>query len=1074
MQNYHKHTCYSNIFIKDSAAFYEDYAKRAVELGHKVISSVEHGWQGYYYECFELAQKYGLKFIFGSEAYWVKDRTENDRTNNHIILLAKNESGRRQINSILSEASETGYYYRPRIDLELLLSLNPKDVMITTACIAFWHYDDSEKIIEKLYQHFNESLYLEIQYHSTDSQIALNKKIKELSLKYDIPMIVGMDSHYIYPDDAADREYVLEESKIDYGDEEGWYMDYPDDAETFRRFKEQNVFSDDEIYTAMNNTDILLDFEDISFDKEIKLPVPRKYKDKTKEERVQIYNRLISKKFLEYTKDMPPEEYDRYFKGVQEEFNVYKKTGMCDYPLIDYEIVKRGIEMGGVITSTGRGSAPGFFTNTLCGFSKIDRFVSPIKLYPERFMSETRILETHSLPDIDMNLGTPEIFEKAQEEVMGEGHSYPMIAFGTLKKKASFKMYARAMNMDFELANTISKQIEKYEEDVKNTEDEEEKDNINIYDYVDEQYHSYLDQSKKYWGIIDNKKRAPCAFLLYDGDIRSEIGLIKCKSTSTKKEYITTVIDGAIAERYKFLKNDLLKVNTVLLTDMVYKRIGISPHSVTELSKLVSADEKVWNLYANGYTVGVNQCEQDSTKTKIVRYKPHNISELAAFIAGIRPGFKSMYNKFESREPFSYGIKPLDDLLQTKEFPYSFILYQEQLMAVLNYSGFPMDQCYQIIKDIAKKHPEKVLPLKDEFLKGFSDKIRSECSSDEEAMEMSHKVWQVIYDNTAYGFNSSHAYSMALDSLYGAWQKANHPYEFYEVYLQFYADEGEKEKVADLSYEMQKAFGIKEGKYKWGIDNRKYHADPDNSQIVPSLTGLKGMGKKTAEKLFTLSQKKTYTDFAELWIDINNATYINKGHVDKLIKLDYFSDFGSMGNIIYFNEAAKELYGRSQFNKKSDQEIIEKYSDYITSEFCEETPSLFRKFDSKAALKKLWHDIVTNNLGDKVTIAEKLSYEFQLFGYVKSRFNVSNQYAFVLELNGKYANKIIKLYRLRTGEIDVMKVKGKALEANPIEEGMIIKTIEAGDQRKWRKDDDGNWFQIDETETILYKWSKVK
>lgn len=251
MQNYHKHTCYSNIFIKDSAAFYEDYAKRAVELGHKVISSVEHGWQGYYYECFELAQKYGLKFIFGSEAYWVKDRTENDRTNNHIILLAKNESGRRQINSILSEASETGYYYRPRIDLELLLSLNPKDVMITTACIAFWHYDDSEKIIEKLYQHFNESLYLEIQYHSTDSQIALNKKIKELSLKYDIPMIVGMDSHYIYPDDAADREYVLEESKIDYGDEEGWYMDYPDDAETFRRFKEQNVFSDDEIYTAM-------------------------------------------------------------------------------------------------------------------------------------------------------------------------------------------------------------------------------------------------------------------------------------------------------------------------------------------------------------------------------------------------------------------------------------------------------------------------------------------------------------------------------------------------------------------------------------------------------------------------------------------------------------------------------------------------------------------------------------------------------------------------------------------------------------------------------------------------------
>ena len=118
MQNYHKHTSYSNIMIADSAAVYEDYAKRAVELGHKIISSVEHGWQGYYYECFELAQKYNLKFVFGAEAYYVKDRYSKDRTNGHIILLAKNENGRRAINGILSDANETGYYFRPRVDLE--------------------------------------------------------------------------------------------------------------------------------------------------------------------------------------------------------------------------------------------------------------------------------------------------------------------------------------------------------------------------------------------------------------------------------------------------------------------------------------------------------------------------------------------------------------------------------------------------------------------------------------------------------------------------------------------------------------------------------------------------------------------------------------------------------------------------------------------------------------------------------------------------------------------------------------------------------------------------------------------
>ena len=173
MQNYHRHSSYSNIYIADSAVMNEDYAKRAVEVGHKIISSVEHGWQGYYYQTFELAKKYNLKFIFGAEAYWVKDRTEKDKTNCHIIILAKNENGRRAINEILSEANETGYYFRPRLDLDLLLSLPSNDVFVTTACIAFWKYDDIEEIVLQLKEHFQSNLMLEIQYHNTPQQIAL-------------------------------------------------------------------------------------------------------------------------------------------------------------------------------------------------------------------------------------------------------------------------------------------------------------------------------------------------------------------------------------------------------------------------------------------------------------------------------------------------------------------------------------------------------------------------------------------------------------------------------------------------------------------------------------------------------------------------------------------------------------------------------------------------------------------------------------------------------------------------------------------------------------------------------------
>ena len=180
MQNYHRHTCYSNIFTPDSAATNEEYAKRAVELGHKILSSVEHGWQGYYFQTFELAHKYDLKCVIGAEAYWVKDRTQSDNTNCHIIILAKNNKGREAINDILSEASISGYYYKPRVDLELLLSLPADDVFITSACIAFNDYGHSvsDDVIKKLYDKFQDNFMLEIQNHHTDAQKQWNLHLK--------------------------------------------------------------------------------------------------------------------------------------------------------------------------------------------------------------------------------------------------------------------------------------------------------------------------------------------------------------------------------------------------------------------------------------------------------------------------------------------------------------------------------------------------------------------------------------------------------------------------------------------------------------------------------------------------------------------------------------------------------------------------------------------------------------------------------------------------------------------------------------------------------------------------------
>lgn len=1066
MQNYHKHSCGSNIYTPDSAVFPRAYAERAVELGHKVLSSVEHGWQGKYHEYYELAKKYNLKFIFGAEAYWVRDRLEKDKTNCHIVVLARNENGRQAINEALSVANEDGYFYKPRLDLELLLSLPPEDVFLTSACVAFWQYEDVEEIVAKLHNHFQNNFMLEIQYHNTERQKDINLRIKDIAHRLGIEMIVGLDSHYIYPEQAETRTELLLSSDIHYPDEDGWYMDYPDDATVKQRFLEQGVFTEDEINRAMANTDVMLEFEDYKsqvFEHNRKLPTL--YPDETQEQKDKRYSVLISKLFKEYMKNVDESEYGKYFEGVKMEVQTYKETGMTDYPLIDYAIVKRGIEKGGVITSTGRGSGCGYFTNTLCGFSKIDRFQSPIKLYPERFISKTRIIESNSLPDIDMNVASQEPFEEAQREILGEDHAYPMIAFGTLKKKAAFKMYARAQKLDFAIANAVSDQISRYDEAMKYA-DDDERESINIYDFVDEKYHDLVRKSQEYWGIIKSKAKAPCAYLLYQGSIRKEIGLIRCKSEATKREYITTVVDGAVAEEYKFLKNDWLIVDTVYLTDAIFKRVGEKPMNVSELSEIVKDNDRIWRLYANGFTIGINQCEKPNAVKRLMRYQPKNISELSAFIAAIRPGFKSMYDIFESRQPFSYNIPALDNIIQTEQFPYSFIMYQEQLMSVLNLAGFPMDECYGIIKAIAKKHPEKVRPLKARFIEGFKKQIQGQCPPEQTEDEVAEQVWTIIDNSTSYSFNSAHAYSMALDSLYNAYQKAYHPYEFYEVLMERFSAKGKKDKVAALKVEMKQAFDIDEGPIKFGTDNRQFWADPDHKQIVPSLLSIKGLNKSCANDLYRLYRPNKYRSFIDILFDIKTQTRINSKQLKTLICLDYFSDFGNPNQLLKQFEHFEQYNEAKQISKEDIDGIIP--HEVMLGMCVKETAKKYVDVDYAAMI----YYLATKTSGIKTPISLKIKNEYELLGYVKTTIpTLPKEYCFVLDVVGKFGNKTITLHHLQDGTQSQVKVKKYSLEKAPINQGDIIKTAQIVEEPKWGKDIDGNWYQKSETEPVLKKYT---
>ena len=261
-QNYHKHSAFTNVRISDSATKLEEYAKRAVELGHGILCSCEHGWQGSAWDTVSLARKYNLKPVMGAEAYWVKDRTEQDRTNCHIFVAAKNENGRQALNDALSEANISGFYGQPRLDIPLILSLPADDMIITTACVAYHRYEDIDEITLKFYEHFKDNFYLEVQAHNTESQIALNKHLLELHNTYGIKLMAGCDSHYIYPEDAQVRTDFLNSKGLSYPDEEGWYLDYPDGDTLYKRFATQCVLSHEEICEALNNTNVFLEVEE--------------------------------------------------------------------------------------------------------------------------------------------------------------------------------------------------------------------------------------------------------------------------------------------------------------------------------------------------------------------------------------------------------------------------------------------------------------------------------------------------------------------------------------------------------------------------------------------------------------------------------------------------------------------------------------------------------------------------------------------------------------------------------------------------------------------------------------------
>lgn len=730
---------------------------------------------------------------------------------------------------------------------------------------------------------------------------------------------------------------------------------------------------------------------------------------------------------------------------------------MADYFILSYEVMKRAKEVyDGILTPSGRGSAVSMFLNKLLRLTKVDKVNSPVLMYSERFLTKERVLDSHTPPDIDNNVSTREPFIQAQRDLVGDLGTYDLLAMGTLKFKAAWKMYARAFQVPPETANEISQQIGRYEKAVQHADGAE----VDIKQYIDAKYQDMVDGCRVYMGIYDNAKGHPCGCLCLNGDAEEEIGISLCKSEATGKEVLVANIESGTIDAFGYLKQDYLVVDSVGLTYDVYKEAGIEPFTVNELLAKIEHDDATWQIYADGYTQCVNQCEQPKSTQKVMRYKPKNISELTQFIAAIRPGFQSMYNTFESRQHFDYGIKALDDLLQDQYCTSSFMLYQESLMKVLGFAGFPMSETYTIVKAISKKKDYVIKEAKPKFIANFAKAIidTGDTNDEQQAHELADKVWRIIEDNASYSFNSAHAYCMAVDSVTIAYLKAHYPLEFYKCVLQRYTDKGEKDKVSLIKQEMLKR-GFKLKDIRFGDDNRQFNIDRADNCIVQTMASIKDMPKSTPQALYELGQKGV-RNRGELYQAIMDDSRINKTATEILFKLGYFEQFGHPNKLIAEYEVYQKYIAVKVLTKANlDDKIIED-----VRQCCgKETEKQFRDIDNKALIVA----VLKNTPIKPTTITDRIQWQLQYLGCctVRDTSRDVNDWAVIDVRTNNYGAVILKLYNIAYGAERTYRLNKQWAAKHQCKAGDVIKVV-LEDKPKWRKVDD-KFVKTGETETQI-------
>ena len=881
----HVHTEYS---LLDGFSRVKTLVKRAKEKGMTAVAITDHGCMFGAIDFYKAAKAEGIKPIIGCEVYTaprkLTDKDPNyDKHQGHLVLLAKDMVGYKNLIKIVSKSYVDGFYYKPRTDMDELKK-HSQGLIALSACLAGdvpraimnGNYDKARKLAMEYREIFgNGNYYLEIQDHGLPEQKQVNTEVVRLSRELNIPLVATNDVHYVDKDDAKIQDILMCLQMQKTIDDEN-RMKFPSD-EFYLKSREEMEQLFPELEEALDNTNEIAERCNVEFEfNKYHLPrydVPEGYTTNG------YFRELCQKGLVErYGEDCPEE----YKERLEYELNTIENMGYVEYFLIVWDFINFA-KQNNIMVGPGRGSAAGSIVAYTLKITDID----PMKysLLFERFLNPERV----SMPDIDIDF----CYERREEVIdyvkrkYGEDHVAQIITFGTMGAKIAIRDVARVLNVSYNKADQIAKEIPF---ELGMTIDKAMDSNptlVELYE-SDAEAREVIDISKRLEGTLRHASTHAAGVVIARNPVDEYVPLYKHQDSITTQFTMTTL------EELGLLKMDFLGLRTLTVIrdalDLIELNRDIKGYTEhIDFSKMEYDDDEVFETLSQGNTLGVFQLESSGMRNFMKQLKPNSFEDIVAGISLFRPGpMDSIPTYIENKNNPEKVTYINDKLRPILEVTYGCLVYQEQVMQVVrDLAGYSYGRSDLVRRAMSKKKMDVMEEERQYFIHGkFDDEGNIEipgCIRNGISEEDANKIFDDMIDFARYAFNKSHAAAYGVLAYETAYLKVHYPVEFMAALMTSIM--GNSDKVVEYIRECN-AIGIPVNPPDINKSFSKFSVEGDSIRF--GLAAVKNVGVNIIENIVKEREEngefKDFVDFAKR-LDTKDT---NKRVVESLIKCGAF------------------------------------------------------------------------------------------------------------------------------------------------------------------------------------------